>query len=232
MSNNINTNQLTISNQMNEELFNINYQKRKNVELFQSLEKIANVSKLQNYIPIYSRFFSLNLQNYNSVNLNNKWFISNVYSLCNDDANEKLSNDDDDNDDDDDSMTEDNYINQCLYNCKIKNMLNQKSKEKVVFIKFAPLLDPIRFMTGKYYNLDNNNQNNQNNNTYLYNLPSITTDDINTDNVHPKLLNVNNSAYVDSFFCIFIKYFTTSYKFYTWTRLLWFFFRNKKKLYI
>ena len=196
MSNNINTNQLTISNQMNEELFNINYQKRKNVELFQSLEKIANVSKLQNYIPIYSRFFSLNLQNYNSVNLNNKWFISNVYSLCNDDANEKLSNDDD-------SMTEDNYINQCLYNCKIKNMLNQKSKEKVVFIKFAPLLDPIRFMTGKYYNLDNNNQNNQNNqnnNTYLYNLPFITTDDINTDNVHPKLLNVNNSAYVDSFF--------------------------------
>lgn len=70
--------------QPNQEIFNITYQKRKNAELFQSLEKIANVSKLQNYIPIYSRFFSLNLQNYNSINLNNKWFISNVNSLYED----------------------------------------------------------------------------------------------------------------------------------------------------
>ena len=66
-------------------------------------------------------------------------------------------------------------------------MLNQKSKEKVVFIKFAPLLDPIRFMTGKYHTTDktiNNvsaNEISQNNQTYLYNLPSIETlDNVNT----------------------------------------------------
>ena len=215
MSNNINNN----NTDANQEVFNINYQKRKNIELFQSLEKIANVSKLQNYIPIYSRFFSLNLQNYNSINLNNKWFISNVYSLYEDE------NSDDDSDSDhgegkseDDDMTEDNYINQCLYNCKIKNTLNQKSKEKVVFMKFAPLLDPIKFMTGKYHITDNNQLNE---NTNLYNLPSIEDDDnivannttttptntttttpttTNKNKVHSKLLNINNSAYVDSFF--------------------------------
>jgi hypothetical protein len=211
MSNNINNNnaQQSGANQQNQESFNVNYQKRKNVELFQSLEKIANVSKLQNYIPIYSRFFSLNLQNYNSVNLNNKWFISNVYSLC-DDEDEDDEDDEDASKGDDDDMTEDNYISQCLYNCKIKNMLNQKSKEKVVFMKFAPLLDPIKFMTGKYQTTCKNDNTNanistdtslkpQNNEEILYNLPSFESGD-EKNKVHPKLLNVNNSAYVDSFF--------------------------------
>jgi hypothetical protein len=194
------SNNITNNAEQNQELFTINYQKRKNSELFQSLEKIANVSKLQNYIPIYSRFFSLNLQNYNNINLNNKWFISNVYSLYEDDSY------DDDNDvksdDDEDDLTEDNYINQCLYNCRIKNIMNQKSKEKVVFMKFAPLLDPIKFMTGKYHITDNNQLTEQ---PHLYNLPSIESEDcMNTSNnnnkVHSKLLNINNSAYVDSFF--------------------------------
>ena len=195
MSNSINNNNADA----NQEVFNINYQKRKNIELFQSLEKIANVSKLQNYIPIYSRFFSLNLQNYNSINLNNKWFISNVYSLYEDeDSDDDSDNDHEEGKSDDDDMTEDNYINQCLYNCRIKNTLNQKSKEKVVFMKFAPLLDPIKFMTGKYHITDLKED------TDLFNLPSIAEDpDTNTNNknkVHSKLLNINNSAYVDSFF--------------------------------
>ena len=197
MSNNNNTDP-------NQELFNINYQKRKNAELFQSLEKTANVSKLQNYIPIYSRFFSLNLQNYNNINLNNKWFISNVYSLYEDEDEEDCSDSEDkERKSEDDDMTEDDYINQCLYNCRIKNVVNQKSKDKVVFMKFAPLLDPIKFMTGKYHMTDNNNLQEQ---TYLYNLPSIEQQDVkdipnnNNNKVHSKLLNINNSAYVDSFF--------------------------------
>lgn len=197
------SNNITNTAEQNQELFTINYQKRKNSELFQSLEKIANVSKLQNYIPIYSRFFSLNLQNYNNINLNNKWFISNVYSLYEDDDQDEVdNNDDDDVKSDYDDITEDNYINQCLYNCRIKNIVNQKSKEKVVFMKFAPLLDPIKFMTGKYHMTDNNQLTEQ---PHLYNLPSIESEDcMNTSNhnnkVHSKLLNINNSAYVDSFF--------------------------------
>ena len=47
----------------------LNYQKRKNVDLFKSLEgsKTLFLSKTQNYIPIYKRFFSLNDTNWNSI---------------------------------------------------------------------------------------------------------------------------------------------------------------------
>ena len=43
----------------------INYQKRTNDELFKSLEK-EDFTDLQNYLPIYNKFFSLNEKNYNS----------------------------------------------------------------------------------------------------------------------------------------------------------------------
>ena len=58
----------------------LNYQKRKNVDLFKSLEgsKTLFLSKTQNYIPIYKRFFSLNDTNWNSINLNHKWYISSI----------------------------------------------------------------------------------------------------------------------------------------------------------
>ena len=80
----------------------INYQKRKNVELFKSLEDPDSLflSKTQNYIPIYQRFFSLNDTNFNNINLNHKYYISNIK--------EKI----DDNDN--------------LYNCSIKNINNDK----------------------------------------------------------------------------------------------------------
>ena len=52
----------------------------KNLELFKCLEKSETLflSNAQNYIPIYNKFFTLNDSNYNSINLNNKWYISNV----------------------------------------------------------------------------------------------------------------------------------------------------------
>ena len=61
-------------------MIEVNYQKRKNTEFFTHLEKPDSIflSKTQNYIPIYSRFFSLNETNYNSINLNHKYYVSNV----------------------------------------------------------------------------------------------------------------------------------------------------------
>ena len=58
-------------------MITINYQKRKNTELFKHFEEPTSLflSKTQNYIPIYTRFFNLNDNNYNSINLNNKWYI-------------------------------------------------------------------------------------------------------------------------------------------------------------
>ena len=144
-------------------MVDLNYQKRKNVELFKSLEdsKSLFLSKTQNYIPIYKRFFSLNDTNWNSINLNHKWYIS--------------------------SIKESDEENSNLFECKIKNINTQKTKDKDVFFKLAPLLDPYKYLIGKY---DINNKN-------LFKLPDITSDE---SNVNPKFLDTNNSAYVDGFF--------------------------------
>ena len=58
----------------------INYQKRKNTELFETFKssKSLFLSETQNYNPIYKRFFDLNETNYNNINLNHKCFISNI----------------------------------------------------------------------------------------------------------------------------------------------------------
>jgi len=148
-------------------MIQLNYQKRKNQELFTNLEKPESLflSKTQNYIPIYSKFFSLNETNYNSINLNHKYYVSNVV--------EKLDD------------------NENIYSIKVKNSLsnnnNNKTKEKETFIKMAPLLDCFKYLVGKYNVNDPN----------LFHLPDLKSDETNT---HTKLLNVNNSAYVDGFF--------------------------------
>ncbi len=144
-------------------MVDLNYQKRKNVELFKSLEDSESLflSKTQNYIPIYKRFFELNDTNWNSINLNHKWYIS--------------------------SIKEGDEENSNLFNCKIKNINTQKTKEKDVFFKLAPLLDPYKYLIGKY---DINNKD-------LFNLPDINSDE---STVNSKFLDQNNSAYVDGFF--------------------------------
>lgn len=141
----------------------INYQKRKNLELFKSLEESSTLflSKTQNYIPIYKRFFTLNETNWNSINLNHKWHILNVKESIEENSN--------------------------LFKCKIKNMDTEKTKEKNVFFKLAPLLDPYKYLIGKY-DVSNNN---------LFSLPDINSDDLNT---YPKFNDYNNSAYTDGFF--------------------------------
>ena len=59
------------------------------------------------------------------------------------------------------------------------------NEDKRIFFKFSPLLDPIKYMIGKYDIED----------PLLFNLPDV----INT-NSHSKVRDINNSAYVDSFF--------------------------------
>jgi len=144
-------------------MINVNYQKRKNSELFKSLENPNSLflSETQNYIPVYKNFFTLNDTNYNSINLNNKWYISSVNDQIED--------------------------NDRLYNCRIKNINNNKVRDKEVFFKLAPLLDPYKFLIGKYNILDKR---------YLT-LPKIESDDTTS---HNKFLDVNNSAYIDGLF--------------------------------
>jgi hypothetical protein len=144
----------------------IDYQKRKNTNLFIKLQtnKNTHLTNIQNYIPIYERFFSLNSTNYNSINLNHQLYISDIK-----DINEK------------------DICNENIFSCKLKNITdNVHVLHKNVFIKMAPLLDPFKYIIGKYKHDDPN----------LFNLPSFDK----TTDIHPKIVEQNNSAYVDGFF--------------------------------
>jgi hypothetical protein len=141
----------------------VNYQKRKNTELFKSLETTDSLflSNTQNYIPIYSRFFNLNETNYNGINLNHQLFISTVKG----------------------NHTE----NKNLFKCGAKNIDNNKVLERNVFFKIAPLLDPYKYLIGKYNHTD----------PELFNLPLLDSIE---QKCNSKILDPNNSAYVDGFF--------------------------------
>ena len=139
----------------------IHYQKRKNSELFESLENPTSLflSKTQNYNPFYKTIFSLNTTNYNNINLNHVWYLSEIKNNIDD--------------------------TKSLFTCDVTNTTTKKTKTVPVFFKYAPLLDPCKFLIGKYINDKN-----------LLNLPQLE----NEDKINPKMLDVNNSAYIDSFF--------------------------------
>uniref|UniRef100_A0A6C0E2X9 Protein kinase domain-containing protein n=1 Tax=viral metagenome TaxID=1070528 RepID=A0A6C0E2X9_9ZZZZ len=144
----------------------LNYQKRKNQTLFKNLENHHGIqlSNLQNYIPIYQELFSLNHTNYNSINLNHLWAINEIK---------------------DKEQLENNYAN--VFRCVIQNSQSKDiSFEQQVFFKMAPLLDPFKYIVGKY----------DDTNPFLFTLPSLE----NNEKVHPKMLDTNNSSYVDGFF--------------------------------
>lgn len=118
----------------------LTYQKNKNSHVLHQLEQHLDVKSLQNYIPLYNRFFKLNQSNWNSINLEHKQCSSLV---CKDDI---------------------------LY-----------KDDTALFFKFSPLLDPLKYLTGSY-------------DAYDFKLPTLTSVP------HSKLVDVNNSSYVDSFF--------------------------------
>jgi len=131
-------------------MFSINYVKNKNAHILATLD---DISKIQNYVPLYKDFFSLNATNFNSINLNHKWHITEFVQ----------KND------------ENKYI------CTIKN---EEQKKKVPsFFKFSPLVDPIKFLVGKYRKKT------------VDVLPSLEK-----TGGFSKLNRSNNAAYVDSFF--------------------------------
>jgi len=150
----------------------VNYQKRKNINLFNKFQSNPNIalSNVQNYIPIYDSFFSLNTTNFNSINLNHMWSISDIKDLKNK-GDKEVS-----------------FEHEHIYTCKLKNISDDEdfAMTQKVFIKMAPLLDPFKYLVGKYNHTDPN----------LFNLPSIDK----AKKVHPKLEDPNNSSYIDGFF--------------------------------
>ena len=106
-------------------MFDIFYKKNNNDSLFESLEDLENmdVNSLQNYVPLYKNFFSLTEQNYNNINLNHKYSINNLVKK----------------------------YNHTSYNIKLKNDKNTINRD--AFFKFSPLMDPIKYLSGKYENI-------------------------------------------------------------------------------
>lgn len=160
----------------------LNYQKRKNKELFSNFEKIEQLKlyNIQNYIPIYKRFFSLNSTNYNNVNLNHINYISKILEF-----NEEENS----------------------YNGLIVNINNNEKKKKKIFIKISPILDPFKYFCGKYEIFDDNilklpqleaphslspSSQEKDNIIKKYNKTLL--------NVEEKMNEPNNSSYVDGFF--------------------------------
>ena len=204
--------------------FKLFYQKPKNDNVLKDLEMShMGLKKCQNYIPIYSKFFSLNDTNYNSINLNHKHNAKTISAA------DTLS-------DDDGAATTSiskNCGNAIIFpnpkKCK-NNGDDENSAFTPVFFKFSPLLDPVKYLAGNYNfketaNVDGidkiNGVKGVDSSCYLdslLSLPSIhstpftfdttttttTTTSLNIESKekynHYKILDSNNSAYVDGFF--------------------------------
>jgi hypothetical protein len=134
------------------------YEKRKNKLFFEKCKEkeIFDIESIQNFNPIYKFFFELNDTNYNSINLNHSKYVY--------DVNFNMEKNDLE------------YI--------IKE--NDKILNEDIFIKYAPILDPFKFLLGKYNEITN------------YILPSLQHLELSDVNI--KLNDPNNSAYVDGLF--------------------------------
>lgn len=132
------------------------YKKANNANFFESLEKSTetNIQNIQNYIPLYNGYFQLNDTNFNNISLSNTQYLNNI----------------------------NNKISHNIYNCTLIDNSNNSCK-KDIFIKFSPLVCPIKYLMGKFENDD------------ITKLPQL-----NNNNCHEKMLDRNNSAYTDGFF--------------------------------
>ena len=153
--------------------FEFTYCKRKHQpKLFETLEQAkTGLRNLQNYIPMYHRFFLLSESNHNSIGLNHRYTAESVTA----------------------SDTSKHVVIATL-----KSESEDAAVSKMpAFIKYSPLLDPIKYMSGKY---DTQSQD-------LLKLPihddARDDDHVNSTSksVHQKKMHdVNNSSYVDAFF--------------------------------
>lgn len=184
-------------------MLKIDYVKRKNAKLFSNFTEIEklNLTNTYNFNPLYTRFFSLNSTNFNSINLNHKWYLHEIFENDSDSD----SNSDSDSDskinskNDSDIVSEDCLIN--IYNCCLKNSINNKKKFKDVFFKIAPLINPYKYLIGKY----------NHNDEYLFKLPFISDDKIPDNIIYKKMNDPNNSSYIDGFFTFLSSHLSESY---------------------
>ena len=143
--------------------FELMYHKQKHPALFDSLENAnTGLRSLQNYVPLYRRFFSLSETNHNSINLNHRHHVASVTAGA----------------------------TKSTVSVMIESTHSGLPISKTqAFIKYSPLLDPIKYLSGKYDMAAAD----------LFALPKYDT--VEPTAVHQKKIHdVNNASYVDSFF--------------------------------
>ena len=108
-----------------ETLCRVNYTKRRNIDLFNQLkeEEGMDMEYIQNYIPIYTRFFDMNSTNCEYVNMHNPLHVSRVI--------EKET--------------------PVTYRVELCSADGNKTQKTQVFCKIIPLTDPYKFLTGKTF---------------------------------------------------------------------------------
>ena len=150
------------------------YKKNNNNTLFNLLvsEDFLDLENPQNYIPIYNKFFNLNDTNYNSINLNNKYKLHELK----------------------------NKINYSKFDGVIIDDSNNKI-EKKIFFKYSPIIDPIKYMIGKYDSCYN-----------ILDLPNKENKEFHTK--IDKIYDENNAAYSDGFFSFLSSMLLHNYNFY------------------
>lgn len=131
--------------------FQLFYRKIKNSDLIAKMESLLGLSNVHNYNPIYTRFFSLNSKNWNRIQLNTVWELTDI-----------------------------NPTTERVYPCTLSK--DDANKNMNVFFKFSPLLDPLKYVVGKYNDGD-------------LAIPEFEKQ------TYFKTQDVNNSGYVDGFFC-------------------------------
>jgi hypothetical protein len=161
--------------------FQLHYRKHKYTP--ESIES-ALLYDIQNYIPIYRRFFDINESNYKGIQLNQRYYLQNIIEH----PTQIMDNNTEYNHEDIRSNSNHGSLNhlETVIGDDAGNTMNVP-----MFVKYSPLLDPIRYLSGKYES-----------STYTtsqracmlpkYNSTSETCED--------KMLNTNNSSYVDGFF--------------------------------
>jgi len=132
----------------------INYNKSNNKKLFENFSNFG-ITQTQNYLPIYKLFFDLNETNFNKINLNHS---SKLVSI--------------------DRKTE-------SLECSVVGNIscNDIIRQKKIFVKKAPVIDPYYYVMGKY----------KFPNEELIKLPDFSCN-------NEKLSTPYNSSYVDGFF--------------------------------
>ena len=136
----------------------LNYLKSKNEGLFNSLENLSeeygNVVNSQNYIPIYETLFKKSDEDNEDTLL-----VSNEV------------------------VTEITHKENNKFSSVILDISNNTKSEKDIFIKFSPIMNLTRYLTGKYEKED------------IFTLPKNSE-----SKCHEKILDVTNTSYTDSFF--------------------------------